>query len=244
MNRFLLLIVAFLFIQCGDAPTSTTEEISITPESAPQDTEPREDLSEEILDAYPEIEGSQQLLVVSNSRPEAPTGQMIRYEKQDGTWTALDTVAINVGKSGIAPPGEKREGDGRTPSGLFLIGPAFGYEDNLDTQIEFIQLNELHHWISDSDSSNYNQLVEYVPVTREMEVMRRADHLYKYGAIIQYNTEPVTPEMGSAIFLHIERATGKPTTGCVSMPETIMTSLIEWMDPKAYPVILLQSGLF
>jgi L,D-peptidoglycan transpeptidase YkuD (ErfK/YbiS/YcfS/YnhG family) len=243
MNRFLLGLVAFLFLQCGETPTATTEEAPPPPEVAPSNEPAREDLAEEIIDAYPEIEGSTQLLVVQNSRPEATTGTMVRYEKQEGAWLALDTTTVNLGRAGLAPPGEKREGDGRTPSGLFLVGPAFGYEDDLETRMDFIRLTEEHHWISDSDSSNYNQLVEYVPVTKEMEVMRRSDHLYEYGAIIQYNTEPTTPGMGSAIFLHVERATGKPTAGCISMPKEEMVSLIEWMQPTAYPVILLESGI-
>ena len=43
----------------------------------------------------------------------------------------------NIGKGGFAPPGEKREGDGRTPSGLFGLGCAFGYPPSVDTGMSY-----------------------------------------------------------------------------------------------------------
>ena len=33
-----------------------------------------------------------------------------------------------IGENGFAPPGEKREGDGRTPSGIFSLNRTFGYD--------------------------------------------------------------------------------------------------------------------
>ena len=235
MQKILLLTLTILFIQCNNAPVQEQEEPPLPPEEIVEEVD---EIPEDILDAFPEIEGSSQLLMALNTHAAATATSMLCFQKIEGLWKAMDTIAVNLGKAGIAAPGEKREGDGKTPSGLYLLGPGFGYAP-FETAIEYITLDERHHWISDSDSSNYNQLVTYAPVTKEMEVMRRQDHLYELGLVVQYNTEPVVPGHGSAIFLHVERAPGKPTLGCISMAREEMLGLLEWLDPNAYPVILL-----
>lgn len=59
-----------------------------------------------------------QLILVYNDRPDRVSCVFRRYEKKNGQWreTAYP-LRSNVGRAGIAPYGEKREGDGRTPSG-------------------------------------------------------------------------------------------------------------------------------
>jgi len=70
--------------------------------------------------------------------------------------------------------------------------------------------------------------------------MLRADGLYDAGAVIEYNTDPVVPGLGSAIFLHIWREDGaKPTAGCVALPEDRLRELLGWLDAEAAPVIFL-----
>ncbi|MDD3775796.1 MAG: hypothetical protein PHV08_07565, partial [Sulfurovaceae bacterium] len=40
---------------------------------------------------------------------------------------------------------------------------------------------------------------------------------------------------GSCIFMHIKEI---PTTGCTAMSESQMKEIIQWLDPKAKPLLL------
>jgi hypothetical protein len=41
-------------------------------------------------------------------------------EQREGNWSAVSPpMDAVIGRNGFAPPGEKREGDGKTPSGIF-----------------------------------------------------------------------------------------------------------------------------
>ena len=54
-------------------------------------------------------------------------------------------------------------------------------------------------------------------MTRSFEEMRRTDSLYEVGIVIGHNRSPVVKGCGSAIFFHIWRGRGIPTSGCVAM---------------------------
>src|SRR5256885_1850081 len=71
------------------------------------------------------------------------------------------------------------------------------------------------------------------------EKMRRDDDLYKVGAVIRYNTDPVVPVRGSAIFLHAWGGRDAPTAGCVALAETDVRAILGWLDRRQNPVILL-----
>ena len=68
--------------------------------------------------------------------------------------------------------------------------------------------------------------------------MKRHDDLYKYGIVVEYNTNPVVKGRGSAIFFH---NLGWPctTTGCVALQEGNLRELLEWLNPSKKPVALL-----
>lgn len=102
----------------------------------------------------------------------------------------------------------------------------------------FAVLLENSYWDSDSNSPTYNLLVAEPPAG-DYEVMRRDDHLYKYGLVVQYNMDPAVPKMGSAIFLHLERKAGAYTAGCVSMSESNMLKILKWLDAEKLPHILM-----
>jgi L,D-peptidoglycan transpeptidase YkuD (ErfK/YbiS/YcfS/YnhG family) len=71
------------------------------------------------------------------------------------------------------------------------------------------------------------------------EVMRRDDDLYKYGIIVEYNTDPVIKGYGSAIFFHLWRGKEAPTEGCVALSEENLTRILRWLNPEARPLAVL-----
>ncbi len=160
-------------------------------------------------------------------------------ECASGRWhVASGPVSGNIGRGGFAPPGEKREGDGRTPSGLFGLGSAFGYPPSVDTGMAYRQTGEDDFWVNDIDSPDYNRWVRGARKAA-VEKMRRDDDLYKYGIVVEYNTDPVVRGLGSAIFFHVWKSAGAPTEGCVSMSEEAMLLILGWLDAAAKPAVLM-----
>jgi len=184
--------------------------------------------------------GSGQLVTVD------PTGQGFRavlvvWERTDNGWQRVwGPWPAVVGRNGFALPEEKKEGDGRTPSGVFQLRRAFGREESLKTGLDYRQSTKEDHWVDDAKSFQYNRWVHGVPQASSYEDMLRPDGLYDEGAVIEYNTEPVVPGLGSAIFIHIWREDGrKPTAGCVALSEQRLRRLLAWLDSKKSPMIRL-----
>jgi zinc D-Ala-D-Ala dipeptidase len=183
------------------------------------------------------LAGSRQLVVVTTYSDTSTTGTLRRYEWQSRQWRqAGDAVPVIIGRSGLASA--KREGDGKSPAGIFDIGPAFGFAASApDIRLPYRELTPQTMCVDDSASPAYNQLVERAGVRatwKSAEKMREVP-VYKWGAVIDYNPSH-TPGAGSCIFLHIAGA--GPTAGCTSMKESDLLDLLHWLDPAAHPRIV------
>jgi L,D-peptidoglycan transpeptidase YkuD (ErfK/YbiS/YcfS/YnhG family) len=146
-----------------------------------------------------------------------------------GPWTA------RVGYNGVARPGRKREGDGRTPSGSYGISFFFGVQRDLGFSFPFRRAHSYDYWDDDPASPRYNEWVnarKHDPGASP-EPMHLAP-AYNYAAVIAYNTARV-PGLGSAIFLHI--GIRQPTLGCVSLPRSRLIKILRWLRPKDHPLI-------
>jgi L,D-peptidoglycan transpeptidase YkuD (ErfK/YbiS/YcfS/YnhG family) len=188
--------------------------------------------------------GTRQAVVVAAKEAGRPfSATMTLYERGGQGWQAVASpIAAVVGRNGIAPLGEKREGDGRTPSGIFPIERTFGYEP-LETKLPYIVLTPEMIWIDEPRSPRYNTLADKAAgIGVSHEIMRRDDDLYRYGAVIEYNTKPVVPGAGSAIFFHIWRNGQTPTSGCVATEMSAMVRMLRWLDPAAQPVAVIGSA--
>lgn len=231
----LFLISTILIFSCKNEPTSSSQK-----EEVPLPVEQEVHLIDGILQKYHIEKTINQVILSYNQNQSETTGELVGFERINGKWqSTFNTITVNFGKNGFAVYNEKIEGDGKSPTGVFEIGKAFGYDDNISHSIDFITLDENHYWDSDSKSATYNQLLTKKPATALMEVMRRKDRLYKYGIIINYNTQRAIPEKGSAIFLHVQRREGAYTAGCISMKEKNIVRLIEWLKPEQEPMIIM-----
>lgn len=192
--------------------------------------------------ALPLPAGASQVLLVQAGRSlPSPQVQVQAWERHAGTWRpALTPMAAVIGKNGFAPPGGKREGDGRTPAGLFPLEFAFGYAAATPTRMPYRQAREGDLWVDDPASPDYNRWVRRGETrAASFEELRRQDHLYRYGIVIGYNTDPVVPGAGSAIFLHIWQGPAATTAGCVALAETDLLKILAWLQPESHPVIIL-----
>jgi L,D-peptidoglycan transpeptidase YkuD (ErfK/YbiS/YcfS/YnhG family) len=150
-----------------------------------------------------------------------------------GPWTA------RVGYNGVAPPGQKREGDGRTPSGTYGFSFFFGVQPKLRFSFPFRHAFTYDFWDDDPASPRYNEWVNarvHNPGANP-EPMHQVP-AYDYAAVIAYNTARV-PGLGSAVFLHI--GTDSPTAGCVSLPRRELIGVLRWLRPGDDPRITISA---
>jgi len=145
-----------------------------------------------------------------------------------------------IGRNGMAATGDKKEGDGKTPSGIYALGPAFGYAPTIVTGIVYHQATDLDFWVDDMNSLQYNQWVRGSPAAKSFERMKRQDDLYQYGIVIDYNTHPIIPGAGSAIFMHVWRNYHSSTAGCVALNQRYLRKILHWLDKQYQPVIILE----
>ena len=82
------------------------------------------------------------------------------FERNDEEWAEVfPEYKVNLGIRGIAHPGQKKEGDLKTPSGFYPIPFVFGYKKDIDTKMNFVVVGKNHVWVCDSLSEKYNKLV-------------------------------------------------------------------------------------
>lgn len=199
------------------------------------------DAVEEIIIKYGnDLHGTQQLMIVVNdSRGKKDAMLFPCIYRPTNAWEILPVISVTIGKNGFALPDQKTEGDKKSPEGLFAIGTAFGYNESLDTGLNYIQVTRDDLWIDDPEHKDYNKWVKSPTDARSYEVMRRKDHQYKMGAVIKYNTHPIIPGKGSAVFLHIQEAAGIGTSACIAMEKTALGEIMQWLDKKQSPAVLM-----
>jgi L,D-peptidoglycan transpeptidase YkuD (ErfK/YbiS/YcfS/YnhG family) len=150
-----------------------------------------------------------------------------------GPWTA------RVGFNGIAEPGRKREGDGRTPSGTYGFSFFFGVRRDRGFAFPFRHAYRYDFWDDDPSSPRYNEWInarKHDPGAKP-EAMHQVP-AYDYSAAITYNAAR-TPGLGSAIFLHV--GTGSATAGCVSLPQGRLIRIMRWLRPGDHPRITISA---
>jgi L,D-peptidoglycan transpeptidase YkuD (ErfK/YbiS/YcfS/YnhG family) len=145
-----------------------------------------------------------------------------------GPWTA------RIGRNGFAPPGDKREGDGKTPSGSFSLTFIFGAGPDPRFRLPYRRIHPYDYWDDDPGSPRYNEWVDGRHASPGASPEPMDVSAYDDGVAIGYNTARA-PGLGSAIFLHLN--IGIATAGCVTLPESELLPLLRWLDPGRSPQI-------
>ena len=83
------------------------------------------------------------------------------------------------------------------------------------------------------------QVLAALPDAKGDRLWARRNTQFRYIVVVEYNTDPIVKGAGSAIFIHAWRSEGKPTAGCVAMAEEDVRRLIERLDPKLNPHIVI-----
>ncbi len=146
----------------------------------------------------------------------------------------------------------KREGDGRSPAGIFALGGLWTTNKTPvkhHRRIPEVKVGPNDLWVSDPATPKlYNRHVRLDHPARSKwelrEQMRQTDYPHSIKLLICHNTEgvPGCPVVGagSSIFFHIWRRDGAaPTAGCTSMSEANLRAIIARLDPGRRPVYIL-----
>ena len=136
----------------------------------------------------------------------------------------------SVGLNGFTK--NKIEGDKKTPIGKYSFGKLFVRTDkikNLNTKFKYIPIRKDMAWSDDSNKSNYNNLIK--TKNKHKESLYRDDNLYDLILVINYNMNPVLPNKGSAIFLHISSDDYRPTEGCVAIAVNDFIEILKTLKP-------------
>ncbi len=146
----------------------------------------------------------------------------------------------------------KREGDGRSPAGIYDLGGLWTTHKTPvkhHRSIPEVKVGPRDLWVSDPETPHlYNRHVRLDHPARTKwelrEQMRQTDYPHSIKLLICHNTEsvPGCPKVGagSSIFFHIWRRDGAaPTAGCTSMAEADLRAVIARIAPDKHPVYIL-----
>jgi L,D-peptidoglycan transpeptidase YkuD (ErfK/YbiS/YcfS/YnhG family) len=143
----------------------------------------------------------------------------------------------------VAKTGEpvKREGDKRTPAGIFSIGQGFGIAASGPRRHLKLQA-ETTYCVDDVRSAAYNTIVPMssVPKGTSGEKMW-SEPLYKRGVVIDHPTNAAV-KGGSCVFLHLWRDAGKGTAGCVALSESNLIALQDWLGDQPAAIAILPAA--
>ncbi len=184
-------------------------------------------------------------------------GTLERYERAAGsTWTPVGAaIPVDIGRNGMAwgrglqtmteAGPVKREGDGKSPAGVYRLGTAFGVAASLPAgarDFPYLRTSPTTYCVEDARSTYYNQIVDSTRVTPpsldQWSQMARPDGLFNWGVVVQQNAPETQKGSGSCVFLHVWRGPKRPTAGCTAMASDHIQEILRWLDPDLGPVLV------
>jgi L,D-peptidoglycan transpeptidase YkuD (ErfK/YbiS/YcfS/YnhG family) len=159
---------------------------------------------------------------------------MIFHVRSDGRFEIGGrSVPAVLGRSGVRPAADKREGDGATPAGVFAIRRLLYRPDKgpaPHTALAIRPIEPADGWCDAPADGAYNRPVS-LPYPASAERLWREDDLYDLVLVLGHNDDPPVPGLGSAIFVHLQRDEASPTEGCIALSRQDMLALIAQAAP-------------
>ena len=141
---------------------------------------------------------------------------------------------VHVGSAGLTA--HDSEGSGKTPIGSFTLSRAFGREPNAGQAVTRMHYRQLQ--VGDGWSSQAGRV--YNTFERNTgELYAGRDTWAHYAILIDYNVRRIRQGAGSGFFLHV--GSSSPTAGCVGAPLATVRGLLQWLDPRARPRIVIST---
>ncbi len=237
--------------ESGDVSEGESSEDETTESSGgfvdePEYLEIQPDELVELAEAYEytfedDLNGNKLLLIEADNSSSTSKAKIYCYDKTaDGYWwnslgdgnTITEDAYIGENGSGYDITADSK----KTPSGIWTLGKGFYIGEKPDTDYPMFEITENTYWVTDEKSKSFNKKVEGT----DKKDWSKADHMitseqsYKYGIVVNYNTDEPVSGKGFAIFMHCG---DKPTEGCIAVPEDTMKTILEWLDKDSKPLI-------
>jgi L,D-peptidoglycan transpeptidase YkuD (ErfK/YbiS/YcfS/YnhG family) len=137
-----------------------------------------------------------------------------------------------IGRAGVIAAALKREGDGRSPIGVWTIRKVLYRPDvgEPQTALPTQPIAPDDGWCDDPDDAAYNRPIK-LPHRASFEKLWRDDHMYDRVVVLGHNDDPPKPFMGSAIFLHLARDGFAATEGCVALSREDLEEVLRAAKP-------------
>lgn len=188
-----------------------------------------------------------QLVLAVAEKPNATRGSIycFAYDSAGDAWIFQEAIGKKLayfGYNGISH--QHAEGDGASPIGLYALTYAFGNAQEPEgLKVPWRPITPYSDWVGDATSPYYNTWQERNdPAITQLWDFDSSEHLedypkqYAYSMVIDYNSDPVVPGKGSAIFFHC--STGS-TAGCIGMKEGDFLQVLQWLDSEKAPYIFI-----
>jgi L,D-peptidoglycan transpeptidase YkuD (ErfK/YbiS/YcfS/YnhG family) len=169
---------------------------------------------------------ARQVVAVYGRDADSAESTVVLWTKHGSIWQRKASWAAHNGKRGWTT--DHREGDDRSPVGVFTLTDAGGVlpDPDPDSGLPY-------------DRSAAFAAPRYWPKSHWRD--------FDYVIAIDYNrvkgTSPIDPtrpqgrSKGGGIWLHLDHGSG--TSGCVSLPEAGLQYLLRALDPAKHPVVVM-----
>lgn len=180
---------------------------------------------------------AKQLFVIAGMK--GSTALVSMHERnQFGNYMVILSTYGFIGANGL---GKTKEGDWKTPIGVFCFNQAFGIAKNPGSNIPYTQIDNSMYWSGDiRTGKKYNQLVSIDEIpdldTEKSEHLIKYRTHYQYCLNISYNDAGIQGK-GSAIFLHCFGQKHNYTGGCVAIAEGEMIKTMRHVKKECIVVI-------
>lgn len=198
-----------------------------------------------------------QILLVLGDSPDRCTATLYRFRQSGGRWIREGTgIPAVTGEKGMAWDGAaaedssrqvKREGDRKSPAGIFPLSLAMGYPPSPPAGIllPYRRIEEGTYCVDDSASPYYNRIVSQKELPQPAaELWKSSERMWEVGEryrlllTVGYNGEKPKPGAGSCIFLHIWRSPAEGTAGCTAVAADKLEEIVQWLKPDAEPALV------
>ena len=217
--------------------------------------------AEEVSQIRAVLAQSRQLVVVTTGGWSESHGTLALYDREPPKpWRIVAReVPVMLGRNGLgwgiglypqlrnsSPAGgpTKREGDGRSPAGVFELERIYGRDPRPSSlRFAYRQMSAVMEGIDDPRSRFYNRLVDAGEVRAHerdwsrSEKVRASNPMFLWLVNVKHNWGQ-RPAAGSCIWLHIWKAPGVTTSGCTAMSQSDLSRIVHWLDARKQPLLV------
>lgn len=189
-----------------------------------------------------DIDDKNQLLIVAGMGMDKSTAYVSLHSKdKEGNWKEILSTPGVIGKNGMIPDKEHKEGSDKTPIGRYGIKRNCGIAPSPGVKMPYTSVIDVMYWTGETDGEiPFNSLVnlrQYKDLDEET-----SEHLYEleyedqFCIGIDFNPEEEA-DKGSQIFIKCLSSDRPYANGSIEIPEDIMKLLIKYIQQDCVIII-------